>query len=692
MNHLLLELERGPAARVGERVIAELFREAHSLKGASRAVNLTEVEALSHELESLFAGMRGASADPPADVLQHAYQTLDSIAAAVDRDATIQAAEAPTGESPPPPDGDEPGEALIPRHRASPGSVRVATDKVDALMADVGELLIGRTSAQRRVADVRALEAALDDWESSWRSPRRHLPGQDGADGAAETPDDPGMRLRAVRRDVAALRRLLDADARRSARIAADLQEDVRRIRMQPVSTLFQPFPRMVRDLARDHGKEVSLSISGGDVEVDRSIIELIADPLTHLLRNSVDHGIEAPELRAGAGKRVAGTVSLSARHRGDRLVIEVADDGMGIDLDAVRSRAVEHGLLTAANAGELSDRQAMSLIFRAGLSTSRVVTDLSGRGVGLDVVRETAERLHGSVDVESRRGVGTTFCLSLPLSISSMQCLLVDARGQTFALPVSHVERALRVRPEEIRRAEGRDTVRLDGRPIVLARLADLLGLGSAGNGHDGGGTRTVVVVGSRGRHAAFLVDALTETCEAVVISLPDPLHRVRHVTGATILGSGRVAMILSPTDLMASVEQAAGPAPAAAAVPDVRPPTILVVEDSITTRTLEKNLLEAAGYRVRVAGDGAEGWSILQSGGCDLVIADVEMPVLDGLELTARVRADPRHRELPVVLVTSREEPADRERGIQAGADAYIVKGALDQAGLLDTIRRLT
>jgi two-component system, chemotaxis family, sensor kinase CheA len=691
MNRHLLTLEHGAASEVREAVIANLFREAHSLKGAAGVVRLTEVEGLSHELENLFVGMRERGGEPVPGALQRAYQALDSIGVALGRGAGTGTAAVTDGETPAARDRDDPADAPVPRRPASEDTVRVATGKVDALMAQVGELLVSRISAERRVTDARDLEAALDDWDSTWRELRRHIQRPPEAEGAAALLEETGARLHAAQRDLRELRRLLEADARRTAQITTGLQDDVRRMRMRPVSTVLEPFPRMVRDLARDSGKDVALSISGGHTEVDRSVLEQIKDPLTHLLRNSVDHGIEAPEVRAEAGKRTTGTVSLSAQHSGDRLVIEVADDGTGIDVERVRHHAVKNGMVTSAAAAELSDRQAVSLIFRSGLSTSPVITELSGRGVGLDVVREAVELLHGSVDVESRLGAGTTFALSLPLSISTMHCLLIEAGGQTFALEASAVERVMRVGPEETGRAGGRETVRVDGRPVLLTRLSHVLGLDTARDGHDHGGRRPVVVLGRRGRCAAFLVDGLPQTCDAVVKTLPDPLFRVRHVDGATILGSGRVAMILSPADLMASVERAGGTALAVVAAPDAPPATVLVVEDSITTRTLEKHVLEAAGYRVRVAGDGAEGWSSLQSGACDLVVVDIEMPVMDGFELTARIRADRRYQDLPIVLVTSRGAPSDRERGIHAGADAYLVKGAFDQDRLLDTIRRL-
>ena len=685
MNRHLLALEAGSTLEARRQLIAEIFRAAHSLKGAARAVSLPEVEALSHTLEDLFAGIREGGLEPAPDALQRAYRTLDSIGSLLGAGADMKA---PRAEAPAMVrlrDGGDFDQRPAP---ARGSSVRLATDKLDALMAAVGELLVSKIDAERRVADVRALEAALDRWDST-QSKRRRRTEQTTQD-AVTLFEETGARLHAARRELAELRRLLEADARRAAQITTDLQDAVRQTRMLAVSTLFEPLPRMVRDLARDSGKQVTLSISGGDTEVDRSVLERIKDPLTHLLRNAVDHGIEASELRAEA-RKPEGTISLSAEHRGDMLVIELADDGAGIDLDALRAGAVEKGLLPSAAAAELSDREAIALIFRSGFSTSPLITDLSGRGVGLDVVREAVELLHGSVEVESRRGVGTTFTLSLPLSVSTMRCLLVEAGGQTFALPVSAVERVMRIEAAEIGRAGGRETVRHDGRPVVVARLANVLGLDATRDGRDRESKQPVVVLGGPGRRAAFLVDRVTQTCEVVIKSLPDPLFRVRHLAGATVLGSGQVAMLLRPADLIAAVERARGAVLAAAAAPEASPATILVVEDSITTRTLEKNILQAAGYRVRAAADGGEGWSLLESGDCDLVLADVDMPVMNGFELTARIRADQRHRDLPVVLVTSLDAREDRERGIQAGADAYIVKGAFEQERLLDTIRRL-
>ena len=698
MNRHLLALEQGPPQAARERLVAELFREAHSLKGAARAVTRTEVEQFSHTLEDLFAGMKEGSREPAPEELQDAYRTLDSIATALGPGAVAAAtpgmpeAARPLETSPPEAlrqQQDGPPDAPVPSP-AGEETVRIRTEKLDALIADVGELLVARIGAEQRLTDVRGLEASLASWDSGLRKLRRHS--QTAGDGRAVPPsgeDDGG--LEAVRRDLGALRRMLEADARRMARVTKDLQDDVRRARMLPVSTVFGGFPRMVRDLARDQGKEVAFRVAGGETEVDRSVLEQIKDPVMHLLRNCVDHGIETPGVRAGAGKPETGTVSLSARQRGDSLLVEVADDGAGIDVARVRTSAVKTGLLAPSAAAELSDREVVALIFRPGLSSSPIITDVSGRGVGLDVVREAVERLHGTVEATSRPRLGATFTLVLPLTVSTMLCLLIGVGGQTFVLPASAVERIIRVGPDEIEWAQGRQTVRAGGRPVVLARLCDVLGLESAPGRDDPASRRPAVVLGVPERRAAFLVDHVTGTHELVVKGLPAPLIRVPYVTGATILGAGDVALILSAAELMDSLERPDGPALAPAATPPAEPATILVVEDSVTTRTLEKNILETAGFRVQVAADGAEAWVRLQSEVCDLVLSDIEMPRMDGFELVSRIRADQRHRELPIVLVTSRDSREDRERSVRAGADAYIVKGGFDQDRLLDTIRRL-
>jgi len=790
MNQNLLVLEKGPAPEKAAELLAEIFRAAHSLKGAARAVNLEAAAEVAHRLETLFARLRdGELAASPA-IFDLAYQTLDALGILVvtaPKDGTCEvdvaalcarleavgaapaaparAHAAPTGGSlaqrmqktarpaAPPPMAEEaepqpapsngastPAEPILSleapaapapeaaRPRSAETTVRLSTAKLDALMEVVGELQAARLAAEQRLAELRRLLESAESWEALSRAVRQHtrrlrLEEAAANNDSAHNPADARWRssevsallnfvenndgrVRATRGRLSDLRREFEADGRRLAQLMADLQDDVRRTRLVPLSTVLDSLPRLVRDLARELDKEATLEISGGEVEVDRAILEQVKDPLSHLVRNALDHGLETPQARLAAGKPPAGRLKLSAAQQGDSLRIELGDDGGGINLARVKAGAIQRRLVSAEAAANMTDQEALWLIFRSGLSTSPIITAISGRGVGLDVVRENIERLNGWIEVDSRPGQGTRFTFSLPLTVSTTLCLMARAGGQTFGLPVSSVLRMVRVGAEQIGHAEGGEAIQVDGRPVALTRLTDVLGLEpsaavrveSSAPARAGALLPVVVVGGGTAgteRRAAFLVDALEAAQEVVVKSLPQPFERVRHVSGAAILGSGEVALILNAADLLRAgrtASQTAGasaPQVQTAAVAATR--VILVADDSITTRTLEKNILEAAGYRVRVAVDGAEAWTVLQSEPCSLLVSDVNMPRMDGFELTKKVRDSETLKALPIILVTSLDSREDRERGIWAGADAYIVKGAFDQDALLSTIRQL-
>ncbi|MDQ1300512.1 MAG: two-component system, chemotaxis family, sensor kinase CheA, partial [Chloroflexota bacterium] len=598
-------------------------------------------------------------------------------------------------------------------------SVRVATAKLEALLAQMGELQVARLGAEQRGLELRALLDDAEAWEAEqWA--RRATPVMQGghapAPGARIPPQMPtaadaaSARLREVTGRLRSLQRRYDADQRRLTQVMAALQDNVRRMRMLPISTVFGTYGRMVRDLAQDLGKEARLVVQGGETEVDRSVLEQIKDPLTHLLRNSLDHGIELPHTRLAAGKPAAGTLTLAASQQGDSIIVEVSDDGHGIDIIKVRESAIKKGMVSSEEAQAMSDHEALWLIFRSGISTSSVVSDVSGRGVGMDVVRDKVERLHGLMDVHSTLGAGARFTLTLPLTVATTLCLLVQAAGQTFAVPITNVIRIVRLQADSIGYAEGQAAIRPEGRPIVLLSLAQVLGMMNdkplaPKPGRDGAPAAadlgTAIILGSAEKRLAFRVDAVTNAQEVVVKPLPKPFLRVQYLVGASILGTGEVVLVLNAADLLRTSAPAhaapATPAPTPAEETPTRVRTLLVVDDSITTRTLEKNILEAAGYAVRAYADGLEAWNALQTEGgapdglFDLVVSDVSMPRLNGFDLTVRVRGDARLKNLPVVLVTSLDSREDRERGAQAGADAYIVKAAFDQDNLLETIRRL-
>jgi two-component system, chemotaxis family, sensor kinase CheA len=729
-NRHMLALEETSDETLAAELVADIFREVHSLKGASGAVGLTDVQKLSHALESLFERARNGEplSDQQIDVV---YETLDALgellAPESDIDvpallAQINAAMAgidppdrrrrrrkptPVVDAPEDPEA-APAPAGAPR---SDETIRVSTAKLDGLMAQVGELLVSSIGAEQRLSELKSLFNDFSEWDRAWRDARprhRKLTSDVAADAARNghvTVSRPELeelldfieesdgREQTSMRALRDLYRRMAVDHRRLGQIITDLQEEVRRARMLPVGNILTAFHRMVRDVARVTGKDIALVIEGDETEVDRAVLEQLKDPLTHLLRNSIDHGIEEPADRAERGKPMRGTVSIRAFQKGNSLCIEVADDGAGIDVERVKASGVRKGVVTAEAAEAMDDAEVYELIFRSGLSTNSIITDLSGRGVGLDVVRENVERMHGLIEVESGSG-GTTFRLIVPMSVASTHCLLVRLGTSMFAVPISNVARILRAVPDDIGRAEGKDVIRVDGRPVQLVRLGDALGVTSRSSAsvEDDAPRRPVIVTGVAERRMAFLVDELADAKEVVVKSLPPPLYRVRYTSGATILGTGEVVPILSMGDLVRSAEQGPARGMVGRLGDDAHTkPRILVADDSIVTRTLEKNILETAGYDVRVASDGSEAWEILQAEQVDLLVTDVEMPVLGGFDLTARIRDSEKLSHLPVILVTSLDSREHRERGVEVGADAHIVKQGFNQENLLETIQAL-
>jgi two-component system chemotaxis sensor kinase CheA len=469
-----------------------------------------------------------------------------------------------------------------------------------------------------------------------------------------------------------------------------DFVEDMKHIATVPFSTLLESFPKLVRDLCRDCGKDADLTIVGSEIEADRRILEEMKDPLIHLVRNCIDHGIETPKQRKAAGKPLRSTISITISPKdADKVEIVVTDDGGGVDVQKVRTVAVKLGVVSAEDVQQMDERQATPLIFKSGISTSPIITEVSGRGLGLAIVWEKAEKVGGSVSVETQLGTGTTFRLVLPLTFARFRGVLVRVGENLFVLPTTHVQRVFRVGMDEIRSAENRETIQVDGRAASAVRLGDVLAIVRGNTAPDPKRKVPVVVLAWAGEQIAFLVDEILDEREVLVKSLGRQLPRVRNIAGATLLGNGKVLPVLNVADLMRS---AIDMTPMTAVQePEEVPKSILVAEDSITARTLLKNILESAGYRVKTAIDGAEALRRLASESFDLVVSDVEMPRMTGFDLTAKIRADKRLNSLPVVLVTALDSRQDRERGADVGANAYIVKSSFDQGNLLEVVRRL-
>ncbi|HZI16542.1 MAG TPA: response regulator, partial [Myxococcus sp.] len=497
-------------------------------------------------------------------------------------------------------------------------------------------------------------------------------------------------RLGTAKELAAALHRESKLLSNEELRDLGQVVEEVQGLRMLPLSVLFEPYPRMVRDLSRSLGKEVELVVDGEDTRADRAVVEALREPLMHLVRNALDHGLETRVDRVTSGKKPRGCLTLRAAREGSRIILRVEDDGGGMDPAVLRKVAVRKGFLDESAANALSDAAARDLIFLAGFTSREVATDLSGRGVGLDAVRTSVQALGGDVGVESAPGWGTIFELRVPVSLTVAPLLFVQVGEERLALSASHVSRALKVESADLCEVAGRPSLLVEGRVLPLAPMAPLLGLAPERPVREG---ELALVVRSQGGAAALVVDRVLEERVQAILPLKGVLGRFSHLAGATSLADGRLAMVLSAAYLTAS---ATGTAPLRLARATPRPVEsrrrrILVVDDSPLTRELISNLLEAVGYDTLMAADGAEALDLLDVQQVDLTVTDLEMPGLDGLELTRRVKSHPVHSRLPVVILTTRGGEADRRRGLEAGADGYITKGDLVRQDLVDVVGRL-
>jgi two-component system chemotaxis sensor kinase CheA len=722
-------------AATGHVDLTDVFRRAHSLKGAARAVELPAVEEVAHHLEALFSQLLEEKKNLDPATIATVRQSLDKIedlVAEIDAPTTrttsrravealervleqdqapnarpgLRAAESPGSPKPDTPSASDP---------AAGSYLRVASDQMEQLSSSMHQLL-AEIQADEAIADdlhqieldVRGLRRNWDVLQSQVKAAATTRPEPDaGSRGSAAFTS----RLRAFDQDLKGLFRTLSSlsrDRRKSAwtieQAARQVRDDIDRVSLVSADTVFGNFGPMVREIAREEGRDVHVRTIGLDVQADRGVLQALKDPVMHLLRNAVSHGLEPTAERARAGKPERGEVTLELASRGGRLAISIRDDGRGPDLARIESVAVERGLLPRRAAGERMPvmDQLLSLVFTPGFSTAAAVDRLSGRGMGLSVVAEAARKLHGSVLLRPRFPWGTEALLSVPFTAARQPLLLAEAEGQTFGLPTYGIERLLRLRADSLESVEGRPAARIDiaGQDVVVpvVALAALTGSPNAQIPIENASVKAVLVRHGA-RYCAFAVNSFRDV-RTMLVSDVDAIGVNELVSGTVMLENEIPALVLAPELLVEHwTRNESRLATTGLGLADWsnqterHTTTILVVDDSITTRTLEKSILEAQGYRVLLSVDGIDALNVLRAGETivDVVIADVEMPRMDGFGLLQAIKMDARLAATPVILMTSRADPADIRRGLDLGASAYITKQNFDQRQLLATIGQL-
>ncbi|MFJ1209736.1 hybrid sensor histidine kinase/response regulator [Burkholderia pyrrocinia] len=485
-----------------------------------------------------------------------------------------------------------------------------------------------------------------------------------------------------------------DRFERRSTHIAEQLYDEALQCRMRPFGDATRAYPRIVRDLARSLGKQVRFSIVGEGTQVDRDILDLLDAPLGHLLRNAIDHGVESPEARLARGKQAEASVTLEARHSAGSLLVSVIDDGPGVDMDALRAAVVRQRLTDDETAARLSDPELLEFLLLPGFSMRDAVTDVSGRGVGLDAVQEMVRGVRGAVRIFNEPGAGMRFVLQLPLTLSVIRSLLVEVGGEPYAFPLAHVRRTLELAHDDIDVLEGQPHFPFDGRRAGLVAAHQLL---DAGEPDAARASTAVVVVGGEPELYGVAVDRFLGERMLVVQPLDSRLHKIQNIAAGALLENGDPVLIVDVEDLIRSVDKLVRGGQLARLKRDPqlalvdRRRRVLVVDDSLTVRELERKLLEKRGYDVTVAVDGMDGWNAVRSDAFDLVVTDVDMPRMDGIELVTLIKSDPMLKRVPVMIVSYKDRDEDRRRGLDAGADYYLAKSSFHDEALLDAVHDL-
>lgn len=704
INRGLSILEREPS---NSESLLEVYRNAHSLKGSAMTMGFERMGKLAHHMEDVLRALQKNQLPVTKEACDALYETNDALTVMLDtlaaskrikidaestmaRLANLLPALRPTEDT----IAVEPVRSIT---EAAPISetavhamdtVRVPTAKLDELVNLAAEAAVAQIHL---ASEIDGLLQIRDRWQQLQLHDAGPLQ-------LAETVRERGAGLVNQLLELGdsleeRSRRLQDA-AENAGRHIETLQHRSMEIRMLPLALVLNTLPRTVRDLSRQSGKKVNFVVEGERTTIDKRILEQIGDPLTHLLRNALDHGIETPEARRRAGKPETGTIRLEAKQEGGKVLIILEDDGRGIDSQLLKKSAIDKGLVDKNEVANWTQGQLLELIFLPGLSTSGLVTDVSGRGVGMDVVRANVERLKGQAEVTSELGKGTIFTICLPLTLATVHALMVQCAGETLAIPTFSVARSFQVPLDEIKSIQGRRAIVHQDEILPVRSLAATLGWSERNGGRLEEEKALVVVLQAGERKVGFIVEDILGEREIISKDLGSHLKKVDYIAGATILGSGEVSLILDVPQLLWGgqvevrakkeefLEEELGP---------IGGQLILIVEDQVVTRQMEKSILEAAGYQVVTAENGLDALDKLVEQDFDLVVTDILMPKMDGFTLTKEIRSSEKTKNLPVVIVTSMESEEDRFRGLEVGANAYLIKSSFDQKHLIKTIEAL-
>lgn len=733
----LIELEKDLEDETKKIILEDIYRSAHSMKGASRAVNLTNIEKICQSLESCFSMMKNEELKPSSQIFDIFHSVINTIELLLDDD-----------------DEDKPGIEIIIKYvdlldnikdyqntssqknitdneidvvvqpkethlqeenivneeklkpKSSSDTIRLSSKKIDNIYLNAEESLQIKLSHNQEVSQIKEIAKDLISIRKQWvvvysevlkaqQIKEKGKLHQDRMTGSISFSiyDNINESFKTIDKKFS---QLLDTSryvSNNTKNILDELVEEVKNILMVPFSNLLSGFPRIIRDLSKDMNKEIEVEISGTDIEVDRRIMEGLKDPLIHMIRNSISHGIEIPQLRKKSGKETKGKIQININHTdANHVRIEIIDDGSGIDKEKLIKKTIKSKILTKEEISKLSEEEVIRLIFRSGISTASIITDISGRGLGLSIVEENIEKLGGKVSVKSIVGKGCKFSIEIPITISKSQGLLVAVGKKKFIIPVSNIIETLRVRKDSLKRVENTDTIQYQQNTLPLVKLSDVLQI----NSEDLNSNKFIylVILESQNRRIGFIVSDIIREQEVLFKKLGYPLFKVRNIAGVSLLGTGEICPILNNQDLIKTAQKTTTTtvSPKDKKAKDgSKKKSVLIAEDSITSRLFLKNILEGAGYKVKATIDGKEALTSLKQDKYDILVTDIQMPRMDGFELTEAIRNDKILADLPIVLVSSLSKREDQEKGIDVGANAYIVKSSFEQSNLLEVVKRL-